>query len=213
MNEIAALFPNLTETELLEEIANVGKPTSFKEGEDIITSGKYIKNIPLLTSGAIRVLRNDELGNEVFLYFVNKGQTCAVSLACCVNHKKSNIRAVAEVDCEFISIPIEYLEKWNKKYQSWRNFMLLTYQSRFDEILEALDSIAFLKLEERVMRYIEDKAKVHGINYVNITHQKIAEELNTSREVVSRLLKKAEDEGDIELSRNKILIKNFIGVN
>lgn len=212
MTEIASLFPLLTEEKLIQEIQGVGDLIEYKEGEDIITSGKYIKRIPLLVSGAIRVLRNDGDGNEVFLYFVNKGQTCAVSLACCVNHKKSNIRAVAETDCSFISIPIEYLEKWNKKYQSWRNFMLITYQARFDEIMFALDSIAFLKLEERLIQYIEEKAKVHGQNYVNITHQKIAEELNTSREVISRLLKKAEEDGEVELSRNKITIPGMISV-
>ena len=212
MNIIADLFPLLTEGELIKEIEEVGRVVQYKEGEDVMSTGKYIKNVPLLVKGAIRVLRNNGDGNEVFLYFVQKGQTCAVSLACCVNHKKSNIRAVAETDCEFISIPIEYLEKWNKKYISWRNFMLITYQSRFDEIMEALDSIAFLKLEERLMRYLEDKARVHGENYVRITHQKIAEELNTSREVVSRLLKKAEEDGEIELSRNKITINGFIGV-
>lgn len=209
---IGELFPLLTDNELVEEIQEVGSIVSYKEGDDIITSGKYIKSIPLLISGAIRVLRNDGDGHEVFLYFVGKGQTCAVSLACCVNHKKSNIRAVAETDCEFLSVPIEYLEKWNKKYQSWRNFMLITYQARFDEIMEALDSIAFLKLEDRLLRFIEEKARVHGEKHINITHQKIAEELNTSREVVSRLLKKAEEDGEITLSRNKISINKFIGV-
>ncbi|MCB0477459.1 MAG: Crp/Fnr family transcriptional regulator [Crocinitomicaceae bacterium] len=212
MIDVANMFPLLTESELIEEIQEVGVVLEFKEGEDIITSGKYIKSIPLLVKGAIRVLRNNGDGNEVFLYFVNKGQTCAVSLACCVNHKKSNIRAVAETDCEFVSIPIDYLEKWNKKYQSWRNFMLITYQSRFDEVMQALDSIAFLKLDERLIQYIEDKARVHGKNYINITHQKIAEELNTSREVVSRLLKKAEEDGEVELSRNKITIPGMISV-
>lgn len=212
MTDITSSFPLLTEPELIKEIEEVGHMIEYKEGEDIITSGKYIKRIPLLVKGAIRVLRNDGDGREVFLYFVNKGQTCAVSLACCVNHKKSNIRAVAETDCEFISIPLEYLEKWNKKYQSWRNFMLITYQARFDEIMMALDSIAFLKLEERLIQYIEDKARVHGQNYINITHQKIAEELNTSREVVSRLLKKAEEEGEVELSRNKIKIPGMLTV-
>ncbi len=212
MTDIASLFPLLNEPELLQEIEEVGSMIEFKEGEDIITTGKYIKRVPLLVKGAIRVLRNDGDGHEVFLYFVNRGQTCAVSLACCVNHKKSNIRAVAETDCMFISIPIEYLEKWNKKYQSWRNFMLITYQSRFDEVMMALDSIAFLKLDERLLRYIEGKARVHGENYINITHQKIAEELNTSREVVSRLLKKAEEEGEVELSRNKITIPGMLPI-
>ncbi|MEZ4938670.1 MAG: Crp/Fnr family transcriptional regulator [Crocinitomicaceae bacterium] len=210
MIDVSAKFPSLTEPDLIKEIQEVGVMVDYQEGENIITSGKYIKTIPLLVKGAIRVLRNDGDGHEVFLYFVNKGQTCAVSLACCVNHKKSNIRAVAETDCEFVSIPIDYLEKWNKKYQSWRNFMLMTYQSRFDEVMLALDSIAFLKLDERLLQYIEEKARVHGKNYINITHQKIAEELNTSREVVSRLLKKAEEEGDVELSRNKITIPGMI---
>lgn len=212
MTNISTLFPQLNEEELMDEIKEVGSVIEFKEGEDIITTGKYIKRVPLLINGAIRVLRNDGDGHEVFLYFVNKGQTCAVSLACCVNHKKSNIRAVAETDCVFISIPIEYLEKWNRKYQSWRNFMLLTYQSRFDEIMMALDSIAFLKLEERLLKYIEEKARVHDQNFINITHQKIADELNTSREVVSRLLKKAEEDGEVVLSRNKISIPNLLSI-
>lgn len=208
MTEIENLFPNLSEQELLQEISEIGQIVSFKEGEDIITTGKYIKRIPLLINGAIKVLRNDGDGHEVFLYFINKGQTCAVSLACCVNHKKSNIRAVAETDCEFVSIPIEFLQKWNKKYESWRNFMLLTYQNRFDEVMTALDSIAFSKLDERLLSYLEGKAKVHGENFVQATHQKIAEELNTSREVVSRLLKRMEEDGYVELSRNKVTILN-----
>lgn len=197
------------EKELLEEMASVSVYREGKNGEMLIEIGEYIRSMPLLLKGSIKILREDSDGNELLLYYLERGDTCAFTLTCCMGNSKSGIRAIVEDPTEMLLIPVEFMDKWMVKYKSWRDFVLKSYNSRMDEMLEAIDSLAFLKLDERVMKYLRDKVMVSGDTVVSHTHQQLARELNTSRVVVSRLLKQLEKKGRIKLDRNRIELLDF----
>jgi CRP/FNR family transcriptional regulator len=191
---------------LLKEINTIGKLVTFKKNDIIIDINQTLKFIPLLLSGNIKILREDLDGNELLIYFLEAGETCTMSLTCCMGTTKSKIRAVAEKDSSLIMIPVQNMQKWFHENASWRNFILESYQSRFDEMLEAIDNLAFIKMDERLLKYLINKTKLHNSKTIIVKHQDIAEDLHTSRVVISRLLKQLENQNKIKLSRNKIEI-------
>ena len=192
------------EEKLIEEIAQVSKILDFKEGDVLIDFGDYIKKMPLLLQGAIKISREDFDEGELLLYFIEKGDTCAMTMACCMGATKSEIRAVAETDGSVIMIPVEKMEEWLGKYKSWWNFVFTSYNNRLKEMLLAIDNLAFMNMGERLLNYIYEKAKINKTNQILNTHQEIAYDLNTSRVVISRLLKVLENEGKIRLNRASI---------
>ncbi len=204
--ELKESYGQLFEDDLLDEINEVGVFKEFSSGDTLIDIGSYIRYIPLLLSGAIKILRYNEDGDELLLYFLERGDTCAVTLSCCMGHTKSDIRAVAEMDTKLVMIPINKMEEWIATYKGWRNFAFQSYHNRLQEMLEAIDSIAFLNMDERLIRYLLEKSKITKENIIQSTHQEIAYELHTSRVVISRLLKQLEKLGKIELYRNKIKV-------
>lgn len=207
IQELTQNYSNLFESELLNEINQVGTFKEVLEGDKLIEIGQYVRSMPLLVSGAIKILREDNDGDELLLYFLEKGDTCAMTLTCCLGQTKSEIRAIAETDAKLIMIPIEKMEEWSAKYKSWRNFVFESYHNRLNELLETIDSIAFLKMDERLLKYLNEKARITNDNIINNTHQEIAYELHTSRVVISRLLKKLEKLDKVELHRNHIVLK------
>lgn len=192
------------ENQLIEEIAVVSKLHSFKEGDILIDFGDYIKKMPLLIKGAIKILREDFDEGELLLYFIEKGDTCAMTMACCLGQTKSEIRAIAETDGIVIMIPVEKMEEWLGKYKSWRVYVFNSYNNRLKEMLSAIDNLAFMKMDERLLKYILEKSKINATKHIQNTHQEIAFDLHTSRVVVSRLLKALENEGKIKLHRASI---------
>lgn len=206
IEELKHNYGYLFENELLEEINTVGVYKEVPEGSKLIEIGDYIKSMPLLISGAIKILREDDKGDELILYFLERGDTCAMTLACCIGDAKSEIRAVAETDAKLVMIPVKKMTEWMGKYKSWQNFILMSYHDRMTELLEAIDTIAFLKMDQRLFKYLRDKAMVNHDDVINVTHQEIAHDLHTSRVVISRLLKTLEMEGKIELHRNYIKV-------
>ncbi len=206
LEEIVEAYSFIFEDALIKEIAEVGTTRSFKENEKIIEIGDNVTSMPLLINGAIKILREDKDGDELLLYFLERGDTCAMTLSCCLGHTKSEIRAVAEMDTTLVMIPIEKMEEWTSKYKSWRDFVFESYHSRLTELLDTIDTIAFLNMDERLLKYLRDKAKINQNETVNITHQQIAYDLHTSRVVISRLLKKLEIKNKIILNRNSIQV-------
>ena len=192
------------EDALIDEIAHVSLIREFEPGDVLIDFGDYIKKMPLLIDGAIKILREDFDEGELLLYFIEKGDTCAMTMACCLGETQSEIRAVAETKGTVIMIPIAKMEEWIGKYKSWRNFVFNSYNNRLKEMLSAIDNLAFMNMEERLMNYLYDKSKVNNSLFVSNTHQEIAYDLHTSRVVVSRLLKALENEGKIRLHRASI---------
>ena len=202
-------YSYIFEEALLDEIAKVAVYKEFKADDYLIEIGDYIKTMPLLLTGAIKILREDENGDELLLYFLERGDTCAMTLTCCMGQSKSRIRAIAETDGAMLMIPVEKMEEWLTKYKTWRNFVFDSYNVRLNEMLEAIDTLAFMNLDERLYKYLTDKAKVIGDTEIKNTHQEIAYEMHTSRVVISRLLKALELKGKIKLHRNKIEILHF----
>jgi CRP/FNR family transcriptional regulator len=192
------------EPALRQEIGHKGVISELEEGDEMIREGQFIKSFPLLLEGVVRICRMDEEGRELLLYYLNPGEVCAMSLTCCMSHTKSNIRAVAESKVTQVQIPIPFLDLWMVQFQSWKEFIMYAYRKRFDELLETIDSIAFKNMDDRLIKFFSDRYRTTGSTIYNGTHQEIALLLNTSREVVSRLLKKLELDQQITLSRNKI---------
>ena len=197
-------FPEIAEKGLQEEIAEVGQLMHFNAGELIMDFGTYIRLVPLVISGSIKVLTQDEEGNELLLYFLEAGQSCSMSFTCCMTHKKSIIKTVAEDKTTLIGIPIQYMDPWMSKYQSWKNFVMLSYDQRMREFVQTIDAIAFRKMDERLLDYLNKKAIASGSLVFEVTHRDIASDLHASREAISRLLKALEKDGRVKLSRNKI---------
>lgn len=197
-------YGGLFEKALIEDINQVGTIKEVPEGFLLIDFGQYIRSMPLLVSGAIKVLREDTGGNELLLYFLEQGETCAMALNCCLGQTKSQIRAIAETDTKLIMIPVEKMEEWTGKYRSWRNYVFESYHNRLMEMLESIDSIAFLRMDQRLLKYLREKVQINQNKVIHATHQDIADDLHTSRVVVSRLLKSLENSGVIRLHRNNI---------
>ncbi len=197
-------YGTVFEPELITEIAAVASVVDFNEGDHLIEIGQYIRQMPLLINGAIKILREDRNEGELLLYFLEKGDTCAMTLACCLGNTKSEIRAIAETGGTVAMIPVAKMEEWLGRYKSWRNFVFSSYNKRLSEMLSAIDNLAFMKMDERLINYLKEKAKVNQSRIIANTHQEIAYELNTSRVVISRLLKALENEGVVKLNRNTI---------
>jgi len=197
-------FSVVFEPELLTEIEKNGRLVKLKKGDLLIDVGSVIKEVPLLLEGAIKIVREDKDGDEIVLYFLERGDTCAISFVNCLNNAKSKVRGIAEKDSQAIYIPVKKLEEWMAKYKSWREFVIESYSSRLDEMIEAIDMLAFMKMDERLFKYLSDKVKIMRDPVLQTTHYEIAVDLNTSRVVISRLLKQLEKQGKIKLHRNKI---------
>jgi len=202
-------YPILFEEELLNEISKQGLVKHIPEGQMLQDIGDFIKHMPLLIDGTIKIIREDDNGREVLLYYLERGDTCAFALTCCMNNQRSEVRAITEEECEIIMIPTHFMEEWLIKYPTWRSYVFQSYNTRLNELLETIDSIAFLKMDQRLMKYLKDKVMVLGSTDINITHKEIAQEMNSSRVVISRLLKQLEKEDKIIIKRNQIEILNF----
>jgi len=198
------------EKPLLEEILKFGILKTFQPNDILIREGQFITSFPLVLKGLIRITRNNDDGNELLLYYLKPNEVCAMSLTCCMTNLTSNIKGVAEEETEVIMLPVDLLDNWMCKYPGWKQFVMQTFQNRFRELIETIDSIAFLKLDERLIRYLTDRYKQTGTANIHETHQDLALRLNTSREVISRLLKKLENDGKIKLSRNFIDFSNLV---
>lgn len=207
--EILASFHYNFDEQLVNSITKNGVLKTFEANDIIMDIGQELKHVPLLLEGNIKVFREDSNGNELLLYVLETGDTCAMSLTCCMAKSKSKIRAVADKTSTVIMIPNEKMSEWFHNNTSWRNFILQSYQIRFNEMLETIDTLAFMKMDERLFKYLIDQVKLNASTTISKTHQNIAEDLHTSRVVISRLLKQLENDNKIKLSRNKIEVLDF----
>jgi len=192
------------ENALVEEVIQSGRLMKVREGQLLISPGAAATQMPLVISGTLRVMREDAEGREIFLYYLEGGDACAMSISCCLGTQISEFKVVAEDEAIVWMVPMQNIDVWMVKYRSFRKFIFDSYHDRFDEMLSTIDSIAFMNMDQRLMKYLLDKKQSSGSFVINKTHEKIAQELNTSRVVVSRLLKKLEREERIELHRNRI---------
>jgi len=171
--------------------------------------GNIISHMPLVLSGSIKIMTEDKDGNDLLLYYLELGDTCAVTLNCCTKQSKSIIRAITEEKSEVLFLPVEMMEAWMIKYKSWRAFVLESFNMRLNEMLEALDNLVFNSMEERLIKYLRDKAWINKSSTLKISHLMIANDLYSSRVVISRLMKKLENEGLIKQGRNTVEYLEF----
>ncbi len=197
-------FKLVFEPELLERLDHVAKHVSVKAGETVIEIGTTVRIMPIVLSGTLKVSRIDEEGREILLYYINPNESCAMSFTCCMQHFPSEIKVVAEEDSEILTIPVTVMDEWLVKYPTWKSFVMISIRNRFNEILKAIDQIAFQKLDERLISYLKEKSKKTGSTLINASHEQIAGDLATSRVVISRLLKKLENDKKLLLYRNQI---------
>ncbi|WP_456377651.1 Crp/Fnr family transcriptional regulator [Lutibacter sp.] len=199
-------YTEIFEKELIDEIVDIGIFRTIDESSTLIDIGDKMTHIPLILNGAVKIIREDKNGDEIALYFLEKGDTCAISFVNCLNRTKSMFRGITEKETEAIFIPVEKVDIWLQKYETWRHFIIDSYHMRLIEMVESIDSLAFMKLDDRLLKYLTDKVKIMQNNVLIITHQEIADDLNTSRVVVSRLLKQLENKGKLKIRRNRIII-------
>ncbi|MDP1745233.1 MAG: Crp/Fnr family transcriptional regulator [Bacteroidota bacterium] len=210
LNDLKKKFSSIFENDLINEIIAVGEVHSLKEGDVIMDYGKSIHFMPIILSGTIRVMRKDEEDREIILYYLSDNESCAMAYACCMEAKRSEIKAIAEDNVELITIPHNKLDEWLFKYPSWKSYVFSSFTHRFNELLKSLESVAFHKLDERLVNYLKNKSKVSGKSSILLSHNQIAEEMGTSRVVISRLLKQLENDKKLILYRNEIkLLSTF----
>ncbi len=204
-------FDSTFEPALIKEMEQFGELKYFKEGDIIMDYGKYIRMMPIIIKGTVKVYRLDDKGNEILLYYLSSNESCSMAYSCCMEAKKSEVKAIAEDDVELIGIPHIKLDEWLCKYPGWKNYIMRSFNERFLELLKSIESIAFHKLDERLIGYLKEKKRLSGSNVIKASHYLIADELATSRVVVSRLLKQLENSKKIILYRNEIKLLPLFG--
>jgi CRP/FNR family transcriptional regulator, anaerobic regulatory protein len=202
MSATDSLFQSL----LKDEVSTYGQLKKFPAGSVIQQEDSYIKAIPLVLNGSLKVMRTDTDGHEILLYYIIPGESCIMSFLGGIHNETSKIKAIVEEDAEILFIPVEKASEWVKKFPEWSDFIFRLYHKRFEELLTAVNAIAFHKLDTRLLQLLKQKAELYQSKEIKITHQQLADELGTAREAVSRVMKQMENEGLVQLSRNKITL-------
>lgn len=201
---LRAFYPQLSQDQLTDEIAEQGEIIHKESGALIMDFGAYVKTLPLIFKGSLKIMRMNEKGEEIFLYYLRPGDTCASSFSCCMMQKKSLLKTEVEEDVSYIAVPLKYADLWMSKYPMWRNFIVQMYDNRLMELIATVDTIAFSKMDERLLDYLNKKSTILQSRKIPTTHQDIANDINASREAVSRLLKKMEKDHLVRLGRNVV---------
>jgi CRP/FNR family transcriptional regulator len=189
---------------LKEKLFESGVIRNFKEGDMILREDSYIRSIPIVLSGSIKVLKTDDEGREILLYYIQEGESCIMSFLGGMHHETSKIKAITEEESEILFVPVEKVISLIKEFPEWLDYIFRLYHKRFEELLEVVNAIAFTKVDERLLQLLQKKASLTGSNIITITHEQLAAELSSARAVVSRLLKQMEEKRLVRLGRNKI---------
>lgn len=207
MSTLTTTLPNFQFSSAFKEnLEKFGTVKTFNEGDIILEANSNIRAIPFVKTGSMRVMRTDDEGREILLYYIKAGESCIMSFLGGMHHETSKVRAVADEAVEVILLPIEKLTTLLNESSEMLDYIFRLYHKRFEELLEVVNAIAFKKMDERILNFLLEKKKISGSNEINITHQQLSEELGTARVVVSRLLKQMETNGTVKLFRNKILL-------
>jgi len=203
-------FSSFFEPDLLAELETKSMLMEVNAGQTMLNIGQTIRAVPILISGTLKVSRINDEGQELLLYYVREGESCAMTFTCCLMAQTSVIKAVAEEDSVLLCVPVSLMDEWMIKYPSWKKYLMTTIYNRFTELVKSIDDIAFKKLDDRLVIYLKEKSKATGSSLINLSHQQIADELGTNRVVVSRLLKQLEIDKKLLLYRNQIkLLKDL----
>lgn len=203
MSNLKELFPSF-DKDLIAAIDEFAEIKEVKAGDVLMRKGQFIKHTMLVLKGSIKIYRNDSEGGEFFMYHLAPGQACAISMICATQSETSQITAIAVEDSTILVVPLKMMEKWMAVHKSWYEFIVNTYRNRFEELLIVIDQIAIRSMDERLEFYLKRQSKNSSLRVINLSHQQIATDLNSTREVISRLLKKMEQRGLVKLNRNYI---------
>jgi len=191
---------------LREKLISYGTTKKFNAGDVILNENAYIRSIPIVLSGSIRVMRNDDEGKEILLYYIKSGESCIMSFLGGIHQDTSKVRAVAEDETEILFVPVDKVITLIREHDDWLDFIFRLYHKRFEELLEVVNAVAFKKIDERLILLLQKKVELSKSKTITVTHEQLANELGTARVVVSRLLKQLEVDGRVELGRNKITL-------
>ena len=200
------ILKDIFQSDLVREIEESGNLKHFSAGETIVNMDSYIKNIPVVISGSIKVIRTEEDGREILLYYLTPGESCIVSILSGMKNETSKIKAIVEEDADIMLIPADKAKEWVKKYPDWTEFIFDLYQKRFEGLLDVVNSVAFQKIDARLLHLIKQKTQLYNSKEISVTHQQLADELGITREATSRVLKQMEKDQILILSRNKIAL-------
>jgi CRP/FNR family transcriptional regulator len=191
---------------LIEKLYKNSIQKSYEAGTTILNENAYIRSIPIVTKGSIKVIRTDEDGREILLYYIKAGESCIMSFLGGLHDETSKVKAEVEEDAEILFLPIDKVSLFIKEHPQWLDYIFRLYHKRFEELLEIVNAIAFKKVDERLLTLLKKKEELTKSKTIIITHEQLANELGTARVVVSRLLKQLEDSGNVKLGRNKIIL-------
>lgn len=186
------------------DLGDLGIAKHFSSGETIVAEDAPVRSIPIVTKGSLKVMQSDDTYKEMVLYYLRPGETCIMSFLAGLYHDTSKVKAVAEEESEVLFIPVDKIHDLIREHPEWLNYIFQIYHKRFEELLGVVDAVAFKKMDERLLQFLQKRCEVMETDTLAITHDQLAQELGTAREVISRLLKKMESEGLVELGRNKI---------
>jgi len=189
-----------------KEIAESRDLKLFPAGTVILDIDSYVNYIPLVMSGSVKVVRTEEDGREILLYYLTPGESCISSILSGLTQDTSKVKAVVEEDAEILMLSLVKAKEWLTKYPEWSTFVFELYHKRFEDLVTMVNSIAFQKVDARILYLLNQKSQLYKSNELNVTHQQLADELGITREAVSRVLKQIETDGKIKLSRNKITL-------
>jgi CRP/FNR family transcriptional regulator len=206
-NDISLLrtvYSSVFEPALLSEMEEKSMLFTATAGQELIRMGQAIKVVPMMLSGTLKVSRINEEGQELLLYYVRKGEGCAMTFSCGMMSKPSQVEGSAEEDLSMLCIPVNVMDEWLERYPSWKKFVIATIVNEFMDVIKSVDEVTFKKMDDRLVNYLKEKSKITGSSLINLSHQQIADEMGTNRVVISRLLKKLENEKRLLLFRNQI---------
>lgn len=209
-SELRTIYSQLFESALLKEIEEKSMVFTAAAGQGLIKMGQVISVVPMMLSGTLKVSRENEDGQELVLYYVKSGQGCAMTFSCGMMSQLSQVKGTAEEDLSMLCVPVPVMEEWMHKYPSWKKFVIGTIVNEYMDIIKSVDDVTFKKMDERLISFLKGKSKLSGSSLINLSHQQIADELGTNRVVISRLLKKLENDKRLLLFRNQIkLLKDL----
>lgn len=206
--DIKGVLSLMFEPALVEEMMKSGEVREYAEGDLIIDYGRLVRSFPIVLKGVVKVMKIEDTGRELLLYYLTALENCSMAYSCCMESKKSEIKAIAEDDTVLVALPHQKLDDWLCRYQTWRSYIMRSFNDRFLELLRTIDSIAFKKLDDRLIEYLKSKSELAGSSLIKVTHHQIADDLATSRVVISRLLKQLENDKYLLLYRNEIKLLN-----
>ena len=207
---LESVYSQVFESALLKEISEKSMLINATSGQQLINMGQNIKMVPMVLNGTLKVSRENEEGQELLLYYVRSGEGCAMTFSCGMMSQTSLVKGTAEDDLTMLVVPVNVMEEWMQKYPSWKKFVMSTIVNEFMDVIKSVDEVTFKKMDDRLVSYLKEKSRIGDSSLVNLSHQQIADEMGTNRVVISRLLKKLENENRVLLFRNQIkLLKDL----